>query len=235
MNEAVIEELKEKIGKHLNLKLDLVINENRSTMLSVLEKTRRKARLSIHKMFLEAPEPVITAVASYVRGNLRSSASHENILRGYIQTHLSQMDYSDRVKRHKLISKGHYYDLKALYNELNAYYFDNRLKLEITWFGRITKRSCNRVIFGQYFDHLKLIKIHSMMDHLFFPLFFVRFVIYHEMLHDVVPGHIDGNGIYRSHGAVFKKREKEFEEYEQAIEWEKKNKKLVFSRQFLNA
>lgn len=221
-------EFQEKLSKLLDIQLELVVNENRSTMLSLLEKKRNRARLSIHRMFLNAPEDVISAIAHYVRGTRRPRK--DLIIRGYIQSNLPRYNYSYKINKDKLVSVGRYYNLKRIYDTLNKHYFQNKLDLDITWFGLSKRRQRrSRIIFGMYQDHLKLIKIHRIMDDPFFPDYFVRFVVYHEMLHEVVPGYVDEKGLFRIHGKEFKEREKQFEDYEKAILWEKKNKKQLFN------
>lgn len=223
-----VEQFKRRMAKHLDLDLEIVVNENRSTMLNLLERKRDRARLSMHKMFLDAPEQVISAIAHYVRGT-RSNRSGQNlVLRGFIQKNLTQLDYSHTVDKQKLVHQGKVYDLSEIYDRLNKQYFGNKLKLQITWYGLWKKKNRCRVIFGQYFDALKLVKIHRRLDDPFFPDYFVDFVVYHEMLHSVVPGYVDERGLFRSHGEEFKEREREFEFYEEAMAWEKKNRNHFF-------
>lgn len=220
-----IETFIERLKSYLRCDLELVINENRWTMLNLLEKRATFARLSCHKMFLEAPDPVISAIAHYVRGSRKESS----VLRQYIQDHLSKSDYTHQVKQHLLVDQGCTYQLRPLYEAINKKYFNQELNLSITWYGRKTrKRTRTRITFGQYVSGLRLIKIHRMLDHPFFPEYFVCFIIYHEMLHSIVDGKMDERGRYCYHSAAFKEREKAFEEYHRAIEWEKKNKTLLF-------
>lgn len=224
-----IEELCQKLQMHLDCDLELVINENKSTMLSVLGKDRKRTRVSLHRMFLDAPEEVISAVAHYVRGTRRERHTKDLLIRGYIQTNLSRFNYSPLVDKEKLESVGRHYDLTKMYEYLNERYFNNRLQLNICWFGTKRRRR-SRMVFGQYFEHLKLIKIHRLLDDPFYPPYFVEFVVYHEMLHDVVPGYIDEKGLFRTHGAEFKAREREFKEYHRATAWEKAHRDHFFKR-----
>ena len=218
--------LKNKLRKLLKHDLELVINENRSTMVSL---QRNRKRLSLHKMFLEAPDPVIAAIAHYVRGMRRDADRQNLVLRGYIQENLSRFDAS-HLDRTKLVQKGRIYDLKPLFNQLNRRYFKGELQLRITWFGAWGRSNRSRIVFGQYHDNLRLIKIHRILDDPFFPEFFVRFILYHEMLHAVVPGSVDERGRFCIHGQAFKEREQQFEQYAEAVAWEKKNKQHFFKR-----
>lgn len=223
-----LEVFKERLSRKLNLDLELKVNENHSTMLRLLNRNWRKARLSVHRMFLEAPDPVISAIAHYVKGSRRGWKEQSLILRGYIQTHLSTLDYSHTLRPGSCIAQGEMYDLQALYDTLNETYFQKALNLSISWFGEKKCRNRSRIVYGQYLDTKKLIKIHRLLDDPFFPPYFVSFIIYHEMVHSVVPGFIDEKGYYRIHGPLFKAQERAFEEYERAIDWERSNKHLIF-------
>ncbi len=217
--------LKLKLRKHLKRDVELVINENRSTMLSLQKK---RNRLSLHKMFLDAPDHVIAAIAHYIRGSRRKSTEQNLVLRGYIQENLSRFDCSHRLKRANLVQKGEIYDLQPLYDELNTRYFEGALDLGLTWFGARRLNSRSRITFGLYQDNLRLVKMHRILDDPFVPEFFVRFILYHEMVHAIVPGYVDERGHFRIHGREFKERERQFEHYRQAVEWEKKNKMHFF-------
>lgn len=216
------EQLQQKLARHLNFKLDLVINENRTIMLNMLG----RRRLSIHRMFVDAPDDVICAVASYVRGKEKKKT--QLVLRTYIQSRLETLDYSHRVNRQKLHTKGKVYNLQEIYNALNLVYFGGKLDLGITWYGMWGKKRRQRVTFGEYHDSLKLIKIHRMLDDTFFPPYFVSFVVYHEMLHNIIRGHKDQRGLFRVHTQEFKRRERAYHDYERAMAWEKRNKEKIF-------
>ena len=212
----------------LKMDVELVVNENRSTMLNLLKKERSFARLSLHKMFLEAPDPVISAIAHYVKGTRKELGKRNLVLREFIQSHLANYDYTHLVNPQKLVQQGKCYHLTPLYEALNKKYFEGKLALSLTWFGASQGRRRRRITFGQYFSGLRLIKMHRMLDDPFVPEYFVSFILYHEMLHSVVPGSKDARGRFCVHGKAFKEKERVFEDYQKAIEWEKNNKAKVF-------
>lgn len=219
---------KTRLGRYLGLNFELVINENRSTMLNLLEKRGSFVRLSVHKMFLDAPDVVISAIAHYVQGLRKEKNSRNLILRKYIQEHLAQADYTHLVKQHRLTHQGTVYHLKKIYDEINEKYFCQQLDLSITWYGQSRGPSRTRITFGQYVSGLRLIKIHRMLDDSFFPDYFVSFVVYHEMLHCVIPGSVDRRGRFCFHGLDFKQRERVFEQYAEARLWERENRAILY-------
>lgn len=213
-------QLESKIG----MKLRLRINDNHSTMLSVKWEPGA-ARVSLHRMFLTAPKEIMHDLAAYLQKKDKKIAPN---LKAYIENTLQNLDYSHKIDPSTLETKGDFYDLSELYDSLNKEYFDNRLPLLITWFGKSNRRPKSRIVFGLYHDPLRLIKINKILDNPRFPKYLVSYVIYHEMLHHVCPAYVDETGYKHIHSKEFKKREKLFADFEKAEEWIKTNKESLF-------
>lgn len=206
---------KEQLEDASNKKFEFKINNNRSTMLSVRWEPDRTL-VSMHEMFLDAPKNVMDDLACYFK---RESKALSQAIRVFIEDSYKKLDYSHTVDARKLETEGSVYNLKTLYNELNSEYFDNQLKLSITWFGSREKKNRSRINFGLYYDLLKLVKINRMLDSHYFPDYVVKFVIYHEMLHFVCPSYYDDKGVHRIHTKEFKTLEKNFLHYKAAQRW----------------
>jgi predicted SprT family Zn-dependent metalloprotease len=219
-NLAIQELLENSSGKKLKVK----INDNRSTMLSVRWEPDY-TRVSLHRIFLNAPQNVMDALACYIRH--KDKSIHSSV-RVFIEDSLKKLDYSHTLNRSKLYVQGNIYNLKHIYNELNSQYFDDRLELFITWFGKPNLRKSSRITFGLYYDPLKLIKINRILDSPSFPDYFVKYVVYHELLHYVCPSYYDEKGIHRIHSKEFKEKEKHFLHYQIAQEWIKENQAGLF-------
>ena len=73
---------------------------------------------------------------------------------------------------------------------------------------------------GSYSAVERLIRIHPNLDRSWVPRYFVQFIIYHEMLHHVIPAS-QGGGRRMLHPPIFTHRERLFRDYERALAWEK--------------
>jgi hypothetical protein len=62
-----------------------------------------------------------------------------------------------------------------------------------------------------------------LLDQPFVPLWFLQYILYHEMLHSVVPDEIVGSGRRRVHTEEFNRRERKFRSYRRARRWEEEN------------
>ena len=69
----------------------------------------------------------------------------------------------------------------------------------------------------------RVIRINPALDQPFVPLWFLQYVLYHEMLHSVVPDEELPGGRRRVHTEEFNRREREFRGYGRARRWEEDN------------
>jgi hypothetical protein len=85
--------------------------------------------------------------------------------------------------------------------------------------GRKAARSTIKL--GSYSGVERLIRIHPSLDRKWVPRYFVAYIVYHEMLHHVIPA---SRGLGRTllHPPEFLAREREFRHYERAIAWERR-------------
>lgn len=211
--------LQKQLEDRSGMKLQLKINDNRSTMLSVKWEPDG-AKVSLHRMFLEAPRNVMDALACYLNKKDKKIAP---AVKAFIETKLQKLDYSHTIDRSKLYSSGNIYNLQKIYDKLNEEYFDGKLQLYITWFGKANQRNRSRFTFGLYHDPLRLIKINRMLDSPSFPEYVVSYVVYHEMVHHVRPSYFDDDGQHHIHSKEFKEMEMQFKHYDLAQKWIKQN------------
>lgn len=215
--------LSQKLTAH-GIRHRLSVNDNRNTMISI---RRREGSLflSIHRIFLKAPPNVMQALLQDIK---RARPKISQVVKEFIDSTRQERDYSELIDESRLQQKGVVHDLQAIYNRLNRRYFADELKLSITYFGEHKKRVRSRCSLGLYYDSLKLIKIHRLLDNETVPEYVIEFIVYHEMVHAVRPSTRDETGRRSIHHASFKEMEKEFHEYESANLWIKKNRANFF-------
>lgn len=216
--------LQKSLEKGSTNRIQLRINNNRSTMLSVRWEPDC-TRVSLHRMFLEAPQNIMQDLACYVR---QEQENISPVVKEFIEDKLKLLDYSHELDLDKLHTKGHVYNLQKIFDALNQEYFSNQLKLYITWFGKHTLKARNRLTFGLYHDPLKLIKINRILDTPSIPSYLIEYVIYHEMVHHVCPSYYE-NGIHRVHTREFKERELKFKHFHLAQKWLDEHNEYLFN------
>jgi hypothetical protein len=121
---------------------------------------------------------------------------------------------------------GHHHDLQAILREVNVRYFEPTVNACIGWARRAAalgrRRKRRSIKLGSYLGRARSIRIHPVLDAGWVPRFFVEYIVYHEMLHDVL-GMPVRNGRRRLHGPEFRARERLFDRYAEAIAWERDN------------
>jgi hypothetical protein len=207
----------EKLQSLCPLPLEIVWHENKSTYLSVL-KERGRLHLRVHRLFYNAPTPVLEALIRY--SLKRSDASARAIVKQMAHLYFSQT----QIEAEPLDPIGNTYHLQEIFDRINA-----TLKLSdvsIGWSKRASKGRFRSITFGTYDKHCRQIRINRLLDDPKVPLYFVEFVVYHEMLHAICPSKIDTMGRCSIHTHEFRKQERQFPQYREAREWEKTS--LIF-------
>jgi len=199
----------------------LAVTDNRHSMVSY---ARRGGilRARLHMMFLDAPPSVQDALVRYiVRGDREAS----QIVGRYIDANGHRIRATRPVLR-SLFTKGEHHDLLQIFHDVNAKYFGGTVDALVSW-GRASpvrkprmRKPRATIKLGSYSAVERLIRIHPNLDRSWVPRYFIQFIIYHEMLHHVIPAS-RGPGRGLLHPPEFRLREEQFRHYERAIAWEK--------------
>jgi hypothetical protein len=120
--------------------------------------------------------------------------------------------------------KGRFFDLREVFDKLNAKYFRNRLRgYSIVWGRKRKQRPKTYMVFGTIQEEDRMIRIHPLLDRSFVPTWFLEYVVYHEMLHAMVPDEYDGSGRRLVHHEKFLEKERRFHWFRRAKNWEQEN------------
>jgi len=200
----------------------LSVTDNCRSMISFAERGG-VLRARLHHMFLDAPPPVKRALVRYIASGARarSDRTASLVVGRYIH------DSSHRIRAARpflrtLHSQGSHHDLLGLFNRLNDKYFGGTVDALITW-GRVGRRrgETRRTLkLGSYSATERLIRVHPVLDRPWVPRYFVSYVVYHEMLHHVIPAELSGARRVL-HPRQFMLRERLFRDYDRALSWER--------------
>ena len=216
--------LERRIRAHLPKgELTVRLTDNRYTMISVRRETKggKRYKVRLHHMFAEASPTITRALARYVALNDREASK---LLGDFIDQNQHLVNTRERKSATpKLITEGEVHDLADIFDSLNQHYFDGTIEARITWGQRSAKpKRRNSIKMGSYSVEDQLIRIHRSLDRSFVPRFFVEWVVYHEMLHQVHDIKVV-NGRRQFHSREFLRDEAKFERYAEARAWERAN------------
>ena len=210
-----------RIRAHLDEgKLEVKLTDNRYTMLSVRRENDEapEFKVRLHHMFADASSAITRALALYIG---KDDADASRVLGEYIDANQHRVRPKASRKSGKGDTKGACHDLQDIYDSLNARYFDGSINASIAWGQRCGKaRTRNSIKMGSYSIEEESIRIHRSLDKAYVPRFFVEWIVYHEMLHQVHQAAVV-NGRRQFHTKAFLEDEANFEHYSLARLWER--------------
>ncbi len=202
--------------------VDIVFHRNRRTLVSWSRKDAHGA-LRLHEIFAQAPEDVLEAVVRHFFTSIPRQETRK--LRSRI------MDFVDENRRATLGTdhlprvrppQGRVYDLDQVRQNVTQHYVRERLHApsppQIGWSYRKTPSLMGKWIEGPA-GHPNLIVINRLLDDRKVPLFYVEYIVYHEILHDLFPIRRQA-GRWVHHPVEFRRRERTFPRYNDARRWE---------------
>jgi len=113
-------------------------------------------------------------------------------------------------------------DIDAMFDRLNRKYFDDKIKATVKWGRDVKTQNKSGFRYGSYDANKKLIRLHPRLKQDFVPIYVLELTLYHEMCHQFAPSYRK-NGSWQSHHPEFKKKEKEYQNFKDARNWEKNN------------
>lgn len=201
--------------------LRLRVTDNTSSLVSMRagRTVDEPPSVSVHHMFVRADGATLRALAQFLR---RPTPASRSAIRDYMDRNMDSVRAGAGVQL-RLCSRGRVYDLHTLAEQVNRDFFGGRIEARITWARRrpSTRARRRHIAFGSFDHKMRVIRINPQLDCETVPELFVRFVIYHEMLHADLEPEKDGDGRRRVHTPEFRRREKTHPDYERAMQWEK--------------
>jgi hypothetical protein len=210
--------LEASLAREAGKPLRLVLTDNRSVLLSV-KREAGSLLLRLHRMFLHAPEGVVTALARNIR---RRGRAADGEVRRFMNANLHRVRRTPR-EMPPLVTSGRVFDLDGVFADINARFFGGRMRLPITWGRGVGRARRGGLTFGSYDPVLSLIRIHPVLDRPNVPRFFLESVVHHEMLHHHMGGVPDRAGRTVYHTRAFREAEARFPHHREALAWEKAN------------
>ena len=181
-----------------------------------------KHTLRLHNMFKDAPEYVFEAILKiYTRITRKSTrVACRKIIRDFISQNRHRIVCKPKTCKILPNPNGKVFNLREIYNNLNIKYFGGSMNIHITWSHRPNKR-----LMGTWKDtglEKNLIRINCLLDTKEVPPYYINYLVYHEMLHEIFKQRTV-NGRIQRHPKEFKKLERNFPLYQKADKWQKEH------------
>lgn len=215
------------LASELRVPVGVVYTRSRKTPVAVrpLRQPRGALEVRLHKLFAEAPPEVHAAVASWVRSGRRAPRACAR-LDAYIAEILRRSPPT--AARRALVPRGDHHDLERLVaellaTELAAEFPAGTERPHIGWGRRAASRTRRSLRLGSYDADGRIVRIHPVLDQPAVPEWFVRYVVFHELLHAVFPVERGADDRWIHHGRPFRRRERAYADHKRALQWERAN------------
>jgi hypothetical protein len=193
---------------------------------SVLRAVRAEGALTVHmsSFFSRAPDPVRHLVVRWLKVGRRAPRTHGELDR-WIDSELERIHRDTPVMTRSTRPRGAVHDLDRIADSLFASEFARDFAPDkrpaMTW-GRFGhgRRSLR---LGSFDPYHRLVRVHPALDQEAVPEWFVRYIVFHELLHAAIPRERSPQGIRIFHGPRFRAREEIYRDYRRALDWERAN------------
>lgn len=210
--------LKDELERQTKQAIEVILTDNTSSIMTYKPaRGGRPANLRIHRMFLFANATVVRALATWLTRKQTRQAG------GVIDAFIHENEYLLRQsgpRRIQVSTRGHVFNLRHLYDEVNEEHFHERVDAPITWGKMPTRRHRRSIRLGSYTPEDHVIRIHPYLDQEFVPRYFVRYIVFHEMLHAHLGIEHTPSGRRRVHTPEFKRIEAEYPDFDRSVEWQ---------------
>ena len=194
---------------------------NTSTMVSLSRRGHLRT-LRVHWLFTKAPRPVLEAIVRsfFVRKGGQSSKRFRTAVLDFIDSNRG-LTLSVLCARQVGTSRGDVYNLEEVESNVRGKHLGNCPALRLGWSHRVTP-----CLMGKWIQMPagtpNLIVINRLLDSRKVPRYYLEYIVFHEMLHEVIPIRRSG-GRWVHHPAEFRRRERQFPGFDRARDWESQN------------
>jgi len=185
----------------------------------------------LHRMFRLADDDVLAALARFLgRGDRTASLRLDRFIAEHREEIRARPPSRRRpAERHRgtgIERRSSVHELRAVLGDVVARYFGGEVEVRIRW-ARVTRRRSGRVrtrsrALATYCFEDCTIRVNPVLDSPKVPRFVVEWIVFHELLHHVLPVERAG-ARNRYHTDAFRAFERGFERYEEARRWEEEN------------
>lgn len=204
-----LEDWVDHLAQNHRYRVDLTLTSNRSTMISIRQKSRRHAVIRMQKTFEQAPDSVLQSLTAYL---ITKNISHWKCVASFAKSIPAGTPKTAHPLR---TEKGKHFDLDRELSYVKETYFAKPPEASIAWgkAGKPRRRKRRSIRFGSWHADCKQVRIHPLLDQEWVPREFMHYLIYHELCHAAEPPFSDSAGRHHIHHSAFKALERRFPNY----------------------
>src|SRR5262245_28357949 len=193
--------------------LKIQLHENTWTMVSLSSRGRSRT-LRLHRIFARAPEPVLEAVVRsfFARENSGSMRELRARILDFVETNRG-LPVANASMLRRLSAGGMVYDLAAVEQGVRRKYLPGCPRVRIGWSQRATPSLMGKWV-AMPAGERNVIVINRLLDNPGVPAFYLDYVVFHELLHEIIPVRRQA-GRWVHHPSEFRRKERQFPHFEE--------------------
>ena len=214
------------LSRELDTRVEVIFTRARRTVLK-LEPRGRERTVRMNEFFAHAPAEVRAAVVSWIRSGRRARRKLE-LLDAWVEAQIESLERT-APRRLRVVTLGRVHDIERLALGLRDNEFAGSFGPgatpwpRLTW-GRAPKSRTRRTLrLGSFDAWSSVVRLHPVLDQPLVPESFVRYVLFHELLHAALPAERGTGGRRIFHSREFRRREREYSGTSGALAWEKQH------------
>lgn len=212
-------QLQDELARRSGCRVRLFLTDNRRRMLSAKNGGPGVIEVRLQRIFLDSEPEVLDEIALLLTGRKTNRCALRRFIRDRFQD-TPAVARPRRIPDGERVRSGHH-DIAAYARELNATYLNGRSRAEVVWGRRSNRRSRRSIRFACYDPERNLVIMNRKLDSPAIPAYFVEYVLFHELLHEVLGIGEREDGRRDIHGSLFKLMESTFPDYEKARRYER--------------
>lgn len=211
--------LQEELSRRSGRRVQLFLTDNRRRMVSARNRGAGVVEVRLQRIFLDAGPDVLDDIAALLTGRKTDRA----VLRRFIDERFRESPAVARPRREPAAERAQFsvHDIAAYARDLNRIYLNGRSTAQVVWGRRSTRRSRRSIRFACYDPERNMVIMNRKLDNLDIPAYFVEYVLFHEMLHEVLGIGSRADGRRDIHGSLFKLMESTYPDFDKAQRYEK--------------
>ena len=211
-------QLQEELSRRTGKRVQLFLTNNRRRMVSARNRGGGVVEVRLQRAFLNADAAVLNEIALLLAGRPTERLALRSFIDACFQDGVPTAQPQEPSPERQ---KSQHHDIAAYARELNATYLGGRSTARVVWGRRSTRRSTRSIRFACYDPERNMVIMNRKLDSARIPAFFVEYVLFHEMLHEVLGIGEREDGRRDIHGSLFKLMESTFPDYDKAQRYEK--------------
>jgi len=210
-------------------RLSVALGRARSTPIQYERRrdgTAVQVRLRLHRCFASAPDAVLDDLAAWLRAGKRARAATAR-LDAWMEARIAAEGPAP-IPANGRRPRGAHHDLAALAAQLwlepypRAYLGDLDRCPTLGWGRRTSPKGRRRLQLAAYEKTRHWIRVNPVLDASWIPGWFVKCVLFHELLHAVQPEEHDRAGRALTHGPWFRNAERGYPLFAASKAWEQR-------------